>query len=75
MPAKPSTPPEKFAANVARLREKRGMTQEGLGWACGIAQTTIARIESGERKPTLGTIFKLARGLDVPPAELFKGIR
>lgn len=51
------------------------MTQEQLGWACGIAQTTIARIESGERKPTLGTIFKLARGLDVPPADLFAGIK
>lgn len=75
MPGKPPTPPAKFARNVARLREERGMTQEALGWACGIAQTTIARIESGERKPTLTTIFKLARGLDVPPAELFAGIR
>jgi transcriptional regulator with XRE-family HTH domain len=75
MPARSATPPERFAANVARLREERGMTQEALGWACGIAQTTIARIESGERRPTLGTIFKLARGLDVPPADLFAGIR
>lgn len=74
MPAKRSTPPAKFARNVARLREERGLTQEQLGWACGIAQTTIARIELGERQPTLRTIFKLARGLDVPPAELFAGI-
>jgi transcriptional regulator with XRE-family HTH domain len=51
----------------ARLRLLRG-------WASGIHQTAVARIESGERKPTLDTIFKLARGLEVPPAELFAGI-
>jgi transcriptional regulator with XRE-family HTH domain len=34
----------------------------------------VARIESGERRPTLDTIFKLARGLEVPPADLFAGI-
>ena len=45
-----------------------------LGWAAGIHQTAVARIESGERKPTLETIFKLARGLEVPPADLFAEI-
>lgn len=50
------------------------MTQEQLGWASGLHQTAIARIEKGERLPTLGTIFKLAEGLEVPPAELFEGI-
>jgi transcriptional regulator with XRE-family HTH domain len=34
-----------------------------LSWAAGIHQTAIGRIEKGERKPTLGTIFKLAHGL------------
>jgi transcriptional regulator with XRE-family HTH domain len=67
-------PAAKFAANVERLREERGLTQEQLGWAAGIHQTAIARIESGERRPTLGTVFKLAAGLEVPPARLFDGI-
>lgn len=74
MPAKPRTPQAKFAANIARLREGRGLTQEQLGWASGVDQTVVARVESGERKPNLGTIFKLARGLEVPPAKLFDGI-
>lgn len=74
MPARPDTPAAAFAANVERLREARGLTQEQLGWACGMHQTAIGRIESGERKPTLETIFKLARGLEVPPSELFAGI-
>lgn len=74
MPAKPQTPQAIFAANVERLREQRGLTQEQLGWASGLHQTAVARIETGERLPTLGTIFKIADGLEVPPAELFAGI-
>jgi transcriptional regulator with XRE-family HTH domain len=72
--AKADTPRAIFAANVARIRERRGLTQEQLGWACDLHQTAVARIESGERKPNLETIFKLARGLEVPPADLFVGI-
>lgn len=63
-----------FAANVVRLRERRGWTKEEAAWACGIDPTAYGRLESGERRPTLLTIFKLARGLDVEPAELFAGI-
>jgi len=74
MSAGARSPAAQFAANVERLREARGLTQEKLGWAAGIHQTAIARIESGERKPTLATIVKLAHGLEVPPAELFAGI-
>lgn len=74
MPSRSDTPQAKFAANVERMRERRGLTQEQLGWAAGIHQTAIARIEKGERKPSLDTILKLARGLEVPPADLFAGI-
>ncbi len=74
MPSNPSSPAAKFAANVGRLRERRGLTQEQLGWAAGLHQTAVARIESGERRPTLDTILKLAAGLEVTPAELFDGI-
>jgi transcriptional regulator with XRE-family HTH domain len=74
VPSRSNTPQAKFAANVERIRERRKMTQEQLGWAAGLHQTAVARIESGERKPTLDTILKLARGLEVPPAELFSEI-
>jgi transcriptional regulator with XRE-family HTH domain len=74
VPPRSDTPQAQFAANIGRLREARGLTQEQLGWAAGLHQTAVARIESGERKPTLETILKLATGLEVPPAELFGGI-
>lgn len=75
MPPEPTSPQRKaFAQNVVAAREKAGLTQEGLGWAAGLHQTAIARIENAERNPGLDTVFKLAHGLKVPPAELFKGI-
>jgi transcriptional regulator with XRE-family HTH domain len=74
VPSRTDTPQAKFAANLARMRASRGLTQEQLGWAAGIHQTAIARIEKGARKPSLDTIIKLARGLEVPPAKLFAGI-
>lgn len=74
MPASPQTPGAIFAANVERIREAKGLTQEQLGWAAGLHQTAVARIENGDRAPTLPTIFKLAEGLEVAPAALFEGI-
>jgi len=74
MAGEAETPRAIFAANVVRIREQRGLTQEQLGWASGIHQTAVARIEGGVRKPSLDTIFKLSAGLEVPPAKLFEGI-
>ncbi|MGD9734959.1 MAG: helix-turn-helix domain-containing protein [Solirubrobacterales bacterium] len=68
------TPAAQFAANVRRQRERRGLTKEQAAWACGLHPSAFGRIEAGERKPTLETIFRLAAGLEVPPAELFAGI-
>jgi transcriptional regulator with XRE-family HTH domain len=47
---------------------------EEAAWSVDMHHTAWGRIEAGERKPTLETVFKLARALEVPPAELFTGI-
>jgi transcriptional regulator with XRE-family HTH domain len=74
VPAPSNKPAAAFAANVARLRKSKGLTMEDAAWSVGMHHTAWGRIESGERKPTLETVFKLARALEVPPAELFAGI-
>jgi transcriptional regulator with XRE-family HTH domain len=75
VPDEPATPQRQaFADNVRAAREKAGLTQEQLAWAAGLHQTEIARIEGGRRNPGLETIFKVARGLGVPPATLFARI-
>jgi transcriptional regulator with XRE-family HTH domain len=72
--AAPRPPAAQFAENVQRLRKRRGWTKEEAAWACGLDPTAYGRIESGERRPTLLTIFKLSSGLETKPADLFEGI-
>lgn len=74
MPKRPDTPAAIFAANVVRLRKAKKMTQEEAAWAVDMHPSAWGRIEAGERKPTLETIFKLARALEVAPGKLFDGI-
>lgn len=74
MPPRSKSPVAIFAANVTRIREAKELTREQAAWAAGMHHTAWGRIESGERKPNIETIFKIARALEVPPADLFDGI-
>jgi transcriptional regulator with XRE-family HTH domain len=67
-------PSERFAANLRKAREARGLSQEGLAQAADLHWTQVGRIERNVRGPTFKTIIKLARGLGVPPGKLFDGI-
>jgi DNA-binding XRE family transcriptional regulator len=59
---------------LAELRERAGMTQESLADASGLHWTYVGQIERGERNLTYKNLLKLARGLDLDPAELLKEI-
>ncbi len=54
------------------LREKKGFSQEDFAEVVGVHRTYIGGIERGERNPTLTTIHKLAKALNVKPSELLK---
>ena len=58
--------------NVRRLREKRGLTQEELGFEAGIHPTYISGVERGVRNPTLTLVEKIAKALGVPVATLVR---
>ncbi len=68
-------PQERFARNVRRHRLERGISQEALGHAAGLHRTEISLLERAMREPRLSTIVRVARALNVPPAELLRGIR
>jgi len=52
------------------LRERRGSTLAQLSAASGISTSTLSRLESGARRPTLELLLRLARAYDVPVDEL-----
>lgn len=60
-----------FGARVRALRTEAGLSQEALARAAGLHWTYIGQVERGERNVSYLNILKLARGLDVAPAELF----
>jgi transcriptional regulator with XRE-family HTH domain len=63
-----------FAANLRRIREQRGLSQERLAHDAELNMTHVSKIERSEREPGVRTISKLAVALEVSAADLFDGI-
>lgn len=58
--------------NMAKAREKAAITQTALAQTVGVAQSTIARIESGENMPGAELGCKIAAALGISVEELLK---
>jgi len=52
------------------LRRDRGITLAGLAATTGVSQSTLSRLESGQRRPSLELLLPLARTYDVPLDDL-----
>ncbi|MDP8939250.1 MAG: helix-turn-helix domain-containing protein [Actinomycetota bacterium] len=58
---------------LKRLRRGNALTQAQLAERANVSQSTIAQIENGDRpSPHPGTLGKLAKALDVSPADLLE---
>ena len=54
---------------ILALREEAGLSQEQLGFECGLDRTYISGIERGLRNPTIRSLLTLTRALNSSPAE------
>ena len=52
------------------LRIRRALTQQELAERAGISSNALNRIELNKAEPHMSTLRKLAKALDVDPAEL-----
>lgn len=59
--------------NVAQIRNQRGMSLSGLSERCGIAKSTLSKLESGEGNPTVDTLWSIAKALDCSFGQLVEG--
>lgn len=57
---------------LQKARHRRKLTQEALAKRVGVHQVTIARLESGSRKPSMEMLHRLAKALKVPVAQLLE---
>ncbi|MCI3278448.1 helix-turn-helix domain-containing protein [Streptomyces cylindrosporus] len=55
---------------LRRIRKERGATLAGLSAATGISVSTLSRLESGLRRPSLELLLPIARAHQVPLDEL-----
>lgn len=68
-----SSPTSPFGRHVRSCRRARGLTQEELAESCGLAADTIRRLEQGSFSPSLDTLRKLCKGLELRLSTLFEG--
>ena len=59
-----------LAANVRRLREARGLSQQQMARLAGVPRPTWASLESGAANPTLAVLTRAAAALQVSIEEL-----
>jgi len=62
-----------IANNLRKLRKTKGLSQERLARLANVANNTIVKIEAGKNKnPTLNTLKKIAKALEVSVDDLIK---
>lgn len=61
-----------LSAQLRALRIEREWTLGDLATRTALSQAHLSRIESGERQPSLATLFTLARAFEVPVASLLE---
>ena len=59
-----------IAANLRRLRAKRGLSQEALADLAGIHRTYVGSVERAERNISIDNVCRLAGALGVDVREL-----
>lgn len=57
-------------ARIRALRESRGLSLSALAAEAGIGKGTLSELETGQRNPTLDTLYAVATPLGVPMAAL-----
>ena len=64
-----------IAANVARLRLDRALTQAALARKAGLSRVAVGKIERGAAVPQAGTLDALAQALECSVGELVTPVR
>ncbi|MEX5272127.1 helix-turn-helix domain-containing protein [Kocuria sabuli] len=57
-------------ARLKRLRTQRGVTLTAVAASTGISKSTLSRLETGQRRPTLELLLALAQAYNVPLDDL-----
>jgi transcriptional regulator with XRE-family HTH domain len=65
--------PPSVGRNIQRIRKRQQLTLGVLAERSGVSKAMLSQIESEKVNPTVATVWKIARGLEVELDELLKG--
>jgi transcriptional regulator with XRE-family HTH domain len=60
-----------LGAQVRALRRERGLTLKALGQRAGLSHPFLSQVERGLARPSVGSVQRIARALDVPIGHLW----
>ena len=61
-----------FAANLRRLRNAKGVSQDELAHEANVSRSYLSQLEKGTFYASLNVVGRLSEALGVEPAELLK---
>ena len=65
---------KELGLRIRYFRKDKCMTQEELAEICNLHPTYIGQLERGEKNATIESVYKIARGLDVPLSNLLENM-
>ena len=63
---------ERLGQHIKELRKKKGISQIDLAYDCDFEKQNMRRIEAGKTNPTIKTLLKIAKALNISISELVK---
>lgn len=63
-----------FGANLRRIRNEKGYSQQQLADDAGMSKMTIFKIESGKMNCSIDIYFTLCKTLEIEPEELIVNV-
>ncbi len=65
---------KELGKRIVAARSGANMSQEKLAATSGIDRSHMGFIEQGRRKPTLSTLYKISKALNISLEDLFEGL-
>ena len=67
--------PQKIVGKqICTLRKQLKLTQASLASSAGMEESALQRIESGRTNPTIKTLYKVSKALNVEIKDLFENL-
>ncbi len=59
---------------IRQIRISKNIAQQDLSAKCNFEKSNMARIEAGNTNPTIYTLYKIAKNLNISLTELVSGL-